>query len=256
VIALKLFLVPFFLAAVSFASRRWGPNVGGRLAGLPLVTGPILFILSLERGTEFTAQAATASLSAVVAAVAFGAAYSHACLRMGWLPSFLVALATWCLCAAALAQLPESVWPSLAVALASLVAAPWLFPKSPPLGALRAEPRYELPLRMGVAVLMTLFTTGLAETMGTVWTGLVGMFPVLSSLLAVFCQRAQGAGFAIVILRNLATGLYALTAFCLVIALLLPQLGTALTFTAAILAAALAQWVTRLKKGGSHAKPG
>ena len=255
-IALKLFLVPFFLAAVSFASRRWGPKVGGRLAGLPLVTGPILFILSLERGTEFTAQAATASLSAVVAAVAFGAAYSHACLRMGWLPSFLVALAAWCLCAAALAELPATVWAALAAALASLLAAPWLFPNSPPLGALRAEPRYELPLRMVVAVLMTLFTTGLAETMGTVWTGLVGMFPVLSSLLAVFCQRAQGPAFAILILRNLATGLYALTAFCLVVALLLTELGIAPTFIAAVLAAALAQWITRLRKGGSHAKPG
>ena len=255
-IALKLFLVPFFLAAVSFASRRWGPKVGGRLAGLPLVTGPILFILSLERGTEFTAQAATASLSAVVAAVAFGAAYSHACLRMGWLPSFLVALAAWCLCAAALAELPATVWAALAAALASLLAAPWLFPKSPPLGALRAEPRYELPLRMVVAVLMTLFTTGLAETMGTVWTGLVGMFPVLSSLLAVFCQRAQGPAFAILILRNLATGLYALTAFCLVVALLLTELGIAPTFIAAVLAAALAQWITRLRKGGSHANPG
>ncbi|MEW5865130.1 MAG: hypothetical protein AB1773_16295, partial [Pseudomonadota bacterium] len=86
-LALKLLLVPSLLAAVTLASRRWGPRAGGWLAGLPLVTGPILFILALEHGADFAARAAVASLSAVAAAVAFGAAYSHACLRFGWAPA-------------------------------------------------------------------------------------------------------------------------------------------------------------------------
>jgi hypothetical protein len=239
--------VPSFLAAVSFASRRWGPGIGGRLSGLPLITGPILFILALEHGAEFTAPVATASLSAVLAAVAFGAAYSHLCLRHGWPLSLAGALLAWLGCAFALAQLPPTLPVALACALTGLVTARWLFPAAPSPGAFRREPRYELPVRMLVAVLLALFTTTLAEGFGTSWTGLFAMFPVLSTLLAVFLHRAQGAAYAVAILRGLATGLYALAAFCVVVSLLLPEHGTALTFIAAVLAAALAQWLTRPK---------
>lgn len=244
-LALKLLLVPSLLAAVTLASRRWGPRVGGWLAGLPLVTGPILFILALEHGADFAARAAVASLSAVAAAVAFGAAYSHACLRFGWAPALAAALAAWAAAVAGLAALADSLPLALAVALASLAAARYLFPRVVAGPALRPAPRFELPVRMLFAALLTLLTTTVAERIGTGWTGLVAMFPVMSTLLAVFSHRAQGPGFAALVLRGLATGLYALAAFCLVVALVLPQAGVAAAFAAAVAAAALVQWATR-----------
>lgn len=250
-LALKLFLVPAFLALVSHASRRWGPSVGGWLAGMPLVTGPILFILALENEASFTARVAAFSLSAVVAAIVFGASYSHLCLRLGWLASALGALAAWFASAALLTLLPGSVLPSLVAAIAALLVAPRLFPKPPPVGALRAEPRYELPLRMGVAVCMVLFTTGIAQIIGTGWTGLLSMFPLLSTILAVFSHRAQGPGFAVIILGALAKGLYALTAYCLVVALFLESQGIAVTYVGAVLAVILVQAITRPRKRAS-----
>ena len=63
-LALKLFLVPACLALLSLAARAWGPRIAGWLAGLPIVAGPILFFLALERGTAFGAQAAGAALGA------------------------------------------------------------------------------------------------------------------------------------------------------------------------------------------------
>jgi hypothetical protein len=245
VLALKLLLVPSLLAAVTLASRRWGPRVGGWLAGLPLVTGPILLILALERGAEFASEAAVASLSAVAAAIAFGAAYAHACLRFGWAFALAAALSAWFAAAAALAALPGSVLPALGVALASLVAARYLFPGVAAGRALRPEPRFELPVRMLFAALLTLLATGVAERIGTGWTGLIAMFPVMSTLLAVFSHRAQGPAFAALILRGLATGLYALAAFCLVVAVALPRAGVAIAFAAAVAATALVQWATR-----------
>jgi hypothetical protein len=249
-LALKLLLVPAFLAGVSLASRRWGPRVGGWLAGMPLVTGPILFILALEQETAFTAAVASGSLLAVAPGIAFGFAYSHLALRAGWLPSLAGALLAWTGLGAALVQLPPSPWLSLAIALASLLAGPHLFPRVTAPAALRAEPRYELPARMLAAALVVLFTTGVAEYIGSRWTGLIAMFPLLSTLLAVFSHRSQGAAYAVIILRALARGLYALTAFCLVVALALPQAGVALTFVAAVLAVIAVQWITR-PRGGS-----
>lgn len=38
---IKLLLTPLSMLAVSWAARRWGPGIGGLLAGLPLTSGPI-----------------------------------------------------------------------------------------------------------------------------------------------------------------------------------------------------------------------
>ena len=90
-LALKLLLVPAFLALISLAGRRWGPEVAGWLAGFPVLTGPILFLLALENGPVFAAAAATVSLSAVSGAVAFGLCYARVCAP----PQVLVF--SWCL---------------------------------------------------------------------------------------------------------------------------------------------------------------
>lgn len=247
-LALKLFLVPLFLVIVSYVSRRWGPGVGGWLAGMPLVTGPILFILALENDAAFTAQAAESSLAAVASAIVFAAVYSHLCLHSGWPVAAAGAVGAWLLASAGLAELPGGVLPAAGAAAAALVAGPRLFPAPPALGALRAERRYDLPLRMAVAVSLVLFTTGIADRIGSEWTGLVAMFPVLSITLAVSSHHGQGPGFAVTMLRALARGLYAITCYCLVITLFLPHWGVALTYLGAVAAALLAQWTTRPRR--------
>ena len=50
---LKLLLVPGLVAAVTLAVRRWGPAVGGWLAGLPVVAGPVLVFYAIEQGDAF-----------------------------------------------------------------------------------------------------------------------------------------------------------------------------------------------------------
>jgi hypothetical protein len=89
---------------VSLAGRRWGPQVAGWLAGLPVVAGPILFFLAVERGAGFAATASTLSLSAVLASVSFSLAFAHAGRRGAWWPALLAGLAAWALAATALAR--------------------------------------------------------------------------------------------------------------------------------------------------------
>ncbi len=50
---LKLLLVPALIWAITLAAHRWGPAVGGWLSGFPVVSGPILLFLVLERGPDF-----------------------------------------------------------------------------------------------------------------------------------------------------------------------------------------------------------
>lgn len=244
-LALKLVLVPTFLLLVSLAGRRWGASVAGWLAGLPVVAGPIVLLVALEQGPAFASAASSAALAAVFAAVTFGASYSHAALRMGWPGALVVAICAWSVAATLLASLPATPLVSLAVAVIAVVAARWVFPAVAPPAASRPFASGELVLRMAAGAALTLIVTGLADTVGSRWSGLLAVFPVLGSVLAVFSHRGQGAAFAATLLRALATGLSSLAAFFLVTSLALPELGTANSFMLAVAAAAAVQAMTR-----------
>lgn len=244
VLVLKLVLVPVFLLLVTLAGRRWGPGAAGWLAGLPIVTGPILYFIAVERGPGFAAAASAGALSAVLASVSFSLAYAHACRRRGWPAAMVAGLAAWLAAAFVLSLSPPSVALSFVVALATLLLAPRVFPPTPERPAGRVVGRAELALRMLAGAALTLAVTVAAGALGPRWSGLFAVFPILGIVLAVFSHRAQGAGFAIALLKSMATGLYSFLAFCLVLAVALPALAMPLAFASAVLASLAVQGVT------------
>ncbi|HEY5292888.1 MAG TPA: hypothetical protein VIJ43_11305 [Burkholderiales bacterium] len=244
-LALKLLLVPAFLLLISLAGRRWGPAVAGWLAGLPVLTGPILFLLALENGPGFAAAAATVSLSAVFGAVAFILTYARVCARRSPLLSLLAGLVIWSCAAVLLTRLRLTNFISLGIALLALVIAPKLFPRiSTPIST-AALPKWELPLRLLAGAAITLAVTSLAAAIGPAWSGMFAVFPVITIVLSVFSHRASGPAFTTILLRAMIWGLYALTSFCLTLAVLLPQQGVTLSFVAAIAVAITVQWALK-----------
>jgi uncharacterized membrane protein (GlpM family) len=240
-LVLKLLLVPAFLAVISFAGRRWGPGVAGWLGGFPSLTAPVLFFLALERGPEFTAHAAVLSLSAVFSAVSFGIAYAWACLRLPWYGALACAYAVWAIAVNLLVRLPLTAAWSLGIALLTLFAAPRIFPRAQGQWGRQALPAQELLLRMAAGAAMVLAVTGAAEALGPAWTGLFAAFPVMSTVLAVFSQRANGPGFVVAMLRAMIGGFYAYITFCVCVALLLEPWGIAAAFACAVIAAVVVQ---------------
>jgi len=240
-LALKLLLVPAFLAVISFAGKRWGPNVAGWLAGFPSLTGPILLFLAIEQGPGFTARAAVSSLAAVFAAVAFGVAYAWACRRLHWFWSWVCAVLAWAAAGLLLGLIPNSALVALVVALLTLFIAPRVFPRAHAQWGSDALPATELLLRMVAGAAMVLLVTAAAEALGSAWTGLFAAFPVMSTVLAVFSHRANGPGFAIALLRSMAGGFYSFIAYCLSVAVLLEDWGFAVTFIIAVTAAVVVQ---------------
>ena len=233
-LALKLLLVPAFLALITLAGKRYGPAVAGWLAGLPVLTGPILFLLALENGPAFAGAAAVVSLSAVFGAVAFILTYARVCAHRSPAVSLLCGVAVWCCAALLLHRLPLNLVVSLVIALLSLALAPKLFPRiSAPL-SISPLPKWELPLRMLAGAALTLIVTSLAASIGPSWSGLFAVFPVMAIVLAVFSHLTSGPAFAATLLRAMLWGLYSFASFCLALALLLPQQGAAISFPAAI----------------------
>ena len=121
---IKLFTTPALIWASTLAARRWGPVIGGGLAGLPFISGPASLFIAVQYGTPFAASAAASSLLGAVASCCYCLAYAHSARHFGWAGSLALALLAFLLCAFLFTRvscgLPVAVCLSIAVPAACL----------------------------------------------------------------------------------------------------------------------------------------
>jgi hypothetical protein len=243
VLAVKLALVPVLIAAISLAGARLGPRVAGALTGLPVVAGPIALFLALEQGPAFAAHAAVATLAGEGSLAVFCLLYAWTCLGAPWWASVVVGWAGFAAATLLFGRLAPPLVTAAAVALLAPAVILALSPRPRASHALRAVPPGELALRMAAGAALVVALTALAAALGPRLSGLLTVFPVAVSVLAVFSHRAHGGPFAVQLLRGLATGLYSLTAFFATLALTLERLGVAGAFALATVATVATQLV-------------
>ena len=77
-------MAPAFVVGASVTARRFGPLVGGLVAGLPVVGGPILLVLAVVHGAGFAGRAASASLLGLISLALFVMAYASVVRRVAW----------------------------------------------------------------------------------------------------------------------------------------------------------------------------
>ena len=234
---LKLVLAPALVVASSMAGRRWGPGLTGVLVALPIVAGPILLITTLEHGTRFGAAAASSSLLGLVSLALFAVVFSWCSRRTGWVASLAAA---WVACLAAdvaLAPLSVPPWWGFAVVLLALWAASRALPPDAPPPDRRppvAWPWWDLPGRAVATAALVVIVTGLSGTLGPGMTGVLAPFPIASSVVAAFTLAQHGSAETVRLLRGLLAGLLGFAVFCLLVALLVDELGTAPAFGIAL----------------------
>ena len=246
VLLLKLLLVPALIALVTLAGRRWGPAVAGWLSAFPVVAGPILFFIALEQGATFAAEAAVGTLSAVLAAQAFGISYAWAATRYTWPASLAMAYAGY-----AAAVFVLSLWDAtLLVAVIVVPAALWFAPRFYPVpkktDALASKPANDILLRMIAGALLVLLVTHFAANLGPELSGVFAMFPVMGTVLVLFTHRNAGSGSVIQLLRGMVYGFYAFSMFCAVLAWSLTVAGVGMAFLWALAAAGVVQVLSKL----------
>lgn len=215
-----------------------------------MVVGPILFLLSLEQGAEFAFRAAVSTLASVSTVIAFGVAYAWAARlsnpesKSGWVVATGCGLISWFVAALIISRVPFTLSGAAAVAIASLLIAPILYPPQPVISTASKLPATELIARMAAGAALTLVVTGAAQTLGAAWSGIAALAPLLSPILAIFTHRRSGSAHAIALFRGLVRGLYALATFCFVLAWQIMEIGIARAFLLAIIAALVVQAVT------------
>jgi hypothetical protein len=244
-LALKLTLVPLFLLVVSMSGKWWGPSIAGWLAGLPVVAGPILYLLVLAHGPSFGAHAAILSLSAILASEAFNFAYAWTCRSRSWPVSLVAGLLAWFVSAWGLSMLPASPLWAAAAALGAVCFGQSFLPRSPAVVAGAALSRSDLTGRMLAGALLTLAVTSLSGRVGASWSGLLAVFPLLGIVLSVSSHRAHGPAFVISLLRGMVLGRFSFAAFCLVLSFSLTHQSPDVSFVEASMLAMAVQWCTR-----------
>ncbi len=257
-LATKLLLAPLCVIGVSLAGRRWGVAVAGILGSLPVVAGPILLVLTLQHGRSFGSDAATGTLLGLAALTIFVVVYDRLagrrlapawCLVAGWV-AFLVGVA-----------LLEPIGPvpgaALAFAAASFALGLYLLPAPPrPLGLLLTPPWWDLPARGISALVLVLALTGLSGSLGPGLSGLLAPFPVITSVLVFFTYTHGGRDQLRVLSRNFLVGFYGFAAFCFVLAVVLPDTGTAAAFALALaVALAVQAGVHALRQRRARGRP-
>jgi hypothetical protein len=239
-LALKLTMTPAVIAFATLAARRFGPAVGGWLIGLPLTCGPVALFLAIEHGPGFAARVADGVVAGVSAQAAFVLGYVAVALRGGRWPAALAAgSATFAVTGLALDLTGASLPFLLGCAIALLFVGLRVVPAQ---GRVALAPgRWELPLRMALATGLVLAVTGFAVTLGPGLSGTLTVYPLISTLLAVFVHRSAGPQAAVAVYRGLLAGLFALTAFASTLVLVLTRLPLAMAFLVALALTAAAQ---------------
>ena len=240
-LGLKLILTPGIIAAVTYAGKRWGALVAGWLSAFPVISGPILLFLALEHGPAFAGNAATGTLSGVLAFVAFYLAYAWSATRFNWPIALVLALLTYTLSALLLLAWFPPLGIGLPLILAVLWFSPRLFPATSPGAPTSVSHPHELAYRMIAAVLLVLAVTWASATIGPRASGIAATFPVMGSILAVFSHRKQGTGYVVKLLRGMVFGLYSFAAFCMALNRTLTALPMAEAFLLSLAMAVLAQ---------------
>ena len=246
-IAVKVLLAPSFVVGASLAARRFGARVGGLVAGLPVVAGPILLAYAIAHGSHFAANAAAGTLLGLVSLIAFVVVYARLAPRFPWAASMLAGWLVFIALTAVFSELDIPVQAALPLALAAVTAGLLLLPRPPALPhSPPPHPSWDLPLRAGCALALVLGLTAVAGWLGPQLSGLLAPFPIIATVLAVFTHVQRGTGELVPMLRGMVSGFAAFALFFFTLAVTLGHIPTGAAFALATSLALATQGVALL----------
>jgi hypothetical protein len=241
-LAVKVLLAPGFVVCASLAARRFGPRVGGLIAGLPLVAGPILLIYALNHGRAFAAGAASGTLLGLISLTVYIVVYGRLAGRMSWLASMLCGWLAFGVMTVLFSAVSLPAGAALALACAGLLIGLAVLPHPGPSAPSDAPPpSWDLPLRAACALALVLTLSAVSGWLGPQLSGLLAPFPIIATVLATFTHAQRGSDELLRLLRGLLSGLSAFALFFFTLALALKRMDTASAFVLATALALLAQ---------------
>ncbi len=160
----KILLTPALVAVATLLARRWGPGVGGTIAGLPLTSTPVSIFLALEQGPKFAATAAVWTLLGLLSQAILCLAYSWSARRAAWWTSVGTGVSAFLAATLILERVSLSLATAFALVCGLLMVTAVLIPVPAGIFGLARPPGWDLPVRMCVATASVVALTMIAAT--------------------------------------------------------------------------------------------
>jgi hypothetical protein len=236
---LKLAVPPVLVAVISLAARAWGPTVGALLMGLPWLTGPVLFFLTLEKGADFGVGASAGILLGVVCLCAYLLVWGMSSAVGPWPVCLVAASVAFAAAGSAMQGFRFDLVTAAGLAAICLLLTYLLLPRAASTVMPAPLPWWDIPARMVATVALVAVISITADLLGPQLSGIVATFPVIVSVVGAFTHSQWGRDAARHMLRGLAVSLLAFVAFFLVVGLALPVVGLVGSYLVAVVAALL-----------------
>jgi hypothetical protein len=258
---LKLILAPLLVAFATLVARRWGPKIGGIVVGLPLSTGPIFLFLAIDQGLVFAQTACAGILFGLVGLAGFALVYTTVSRYAGWAVSIMLSAGAYFVVSAAVNRLRlDGVIEAGIAAYAALLLTASLIQRPKPGATKPASPWWDIWFRMIAAAALTFAITASAERLGPTFSGIVGTYPVVTTVVITFTHHQFGREVAIAMLRGTVLSWIGFVSSFLVIGLSLISYGLVVSIGLAALATVgtmtLVLWIDRFmdsrNKGNTH----
>ncbi len=224
--------MPLVIGVVTIASKKWGNLVGGIIASMPWIAGPIMLFFTFEQGVNFAVDSVKGIMIGVIGVLAFCFAYIYSAVKSKWYISLLLAylafIGTTILLKTFENLMNLDVWFLLVVILSLLGIK--VFPNLETQSASGQNLKYDIYLRMMIITVFVTLITYLAKILGPTWSGILTPFPIITAILAAFTHYTQGAYGTSIILRGILTGFIGFASFLYLQAQLLPHFSIAMAF--------------------------
>ncbi|MEW6707185.1 MAG: hypothetical protein AB1430_20245 [Pseudomonadota bacterium] len=237
---LKLALVAATVLLSSLAARRFGHAVGGTIAGMPMIAGPIIGFVLWQETPERTREIALATLACLPAAMVHMVSFAWGATRWRWPFALLGANTAFLAAGWSLVALDLPVVLALAFALAAPALAVRSLPRLHVPAVAVHIPRIELGLRVLAAAAMAWLLMRSAGVLPPGLSGLLLALPIAGNVLPCFTLPRHGAAATVALIAGFARGVYGFAAFFVMLYLALGTLPPALAYGLAWAAAASA----------------
>lgn len=247
---LKLLLVAASALLSSLAAKRFGHAVGGTLAGLPMIAGPIMGFVLLQASLQDARAIALATLVCLPATVVHLLVFAWSAMRWPWPVSLALANLAFFSVGVLLTRLPLPAVLVCMLALAALALGAAAMPRLPVRPGAVAIPQVELACRVAAAIVVAWLIMRSAGVAPAAVSGLLLAVPITGNVLPCFTLPRHGVAATVALLRGFVRGLTGFGAFFVVLWLGLAPWGARGAYAAAwgaalVTALSLSVWQQR-----------
>ena len=234
---LKLLLVAASALLSSLVAKRFGHAVGGTLAGLPMIAGPIMGFVLWATPVEGVRAIALATLVCLPATVAHLVTFAWSGTRWPWWLSLALANLAFFGLGMLMPQLGLPAWLVCLLALAVLALGGVAMPRLRIAPGAVDIPHAELACRVAAALLVAWEIIRSAGVAPAAFSGLLLAVPITGNVLPCFTLPRYGAAATVALLRGFVRGLSGFGAFFVTLYLGLAAWPAGVAYAAAWIAA-------------------